>query len=310
LYLPHKKADVTYTACPTQDVTYTNAVKTKKPYTKYAKPDVIDLTEVNVNDTKEIIFPKVEDFNFNVDVDELSNEFNTETQLRNLDESIKAIGTRLDTINTTLFHGGGSDTHQANAINSMSGVVNAMSKVVTKTYTKAEETHQHALTAIATLNASRRENTEAWNKLLSDSSDTVFSDRACEEIKSCCEFAHVAQAHKINDSLKERKAEQAQDKVAKRNKKAREKYAVNAKEKSNEKRNRRVQPGVRRISTVASVAHRDRHDQPERYQAQNREVHQGACCTRKGTRCTRACDGAGHCLTNNERSAASSPGDR
>jgi hypothetical protein len=174
-HLPYKKADVTYTACPTQDVTHTNAMKTKKPYIKYVKPDVIDLTEVNVNDMKEVIFSKVEDFdlNFNVDVDELSNEFNTETQLRNLDKSIKAIGTRLDTIHTTLFHGGGSNTHQANAINSMNGVVNAMSKVVAETYSKGEETHQHVLTVTATLNAARRESTKALNKLLSGSPERL-----------------------------------------------------------------------------------------------------------------------------------------
>jgi hypothetical protein len=42
-YLPYKK----------MDVTYTNVVKTKKPYTKSIKSDVIDLTGVNVNGTQD-----------------------------------------------------------------------------------------------------------------------------------------------------------------------------------------------------------------------------------------------------------------
>jgi hypothetical protein len=223
------------------DLTYTDVVKKKKPYAKYVKPDVIDLTGVNVNGMKEVIFPKVQDFTVNVDVDELTKEFNMEQQICDLDASVKALDKRLDTIDTTLFHGGGSNTDQKNAINSMSGVVTVISKVVTETHTKAEDTHQHVLAAIATLNAARRENTKALNKLVSGSPDTVFSDRACEEIKSCCEFALVAQAHKINDSQKEGKAKLAQDKVLKRNKKAREQYAANKEEKvPNDKRNRHL----------------------------------------------------------------------
>jgi hypothetical protein len=245
-YLPHKA----------MDVTYTDVVKKKMPYIKYDKPyksDVIDLTGVNVNGTKEVIF-KTEDFMVDVDIDELSKEFDMEKEICNLGASVKehttsvnaidfTINKRLDTIETTLVHGGGSNTIQMNAINSINGVVTVMQKVMTETYTKAEETQRHVLVAIATINAARRENTKALNKvnkMLSDSSDTVFSEQAQVEIKSCGEFAFVAQAHKINDAQKEVKAKLAEEKILKRNKKAREQYKVKKKEeqKPNEKRSR------------------------------------------------------------------------
>ena len=161
MYAPHamKLMDTkTYLPYEPMNLTYTNAVKKKMPYTTHDKPhksDVIDLTGVNVNGKKEVIF-KTEEFMVNVDIDELSKEFDMEKQICNLGASVKAhttsikalesiVNKRLDLIDTTLVHGGGSNTNQTNAINSISGVVTVMQKVVTETYAKTEETHQHVL---------------------------------------------------------------------------------------------------------------------------------------------------------------------
>ena len=172
----HKMAEKTYTALPTLDEPYMNTVNTKtadetdtaSPYTpklkrthtKFPKSDVIDLTEVNVNDTNEIIYPKKETFDVTLamNIDELGDEFNMEAQLRNLDKSVKEVAAQIDTLQATLSHAGVSNTHQVNATNSTYGVVNAMSKVVAKAYKQGEETHQHLLTLTATVNAARREN--------------------------------------------------------------------------------------------------------------------------------------------------------